>query len=98
MHQFTRGIHVQFFNPALELCRHVRQRRFVVINRADRADGPAQRAACDFRCLEVHHLDCCRVNGDGEMRLRSSYTGTMSMPMLSFAGTGLVSPGFIVDL
>ena len=65
MHQLAGGVHVQFFDPALELGRHVRQRGFVEINRADGADGPAQRAARDFRCLDVHQLNRRRINGDG---------------------------------
>ena len=35
---------------------------------------------------------------DSAAAASSSYTGTMSIPMLSLAGTGLTSPGFMVDL
>ena len=55
---------MQRFHPALELRRHHRHGRFIIINRAHRADGLAQRAAPDFRRAQVHILRRGRIHRD----------------------------------
>jgi len=62
MHQLAGGIRVELFNPALELRGDIRQRRFVVINRAHRPNRLPQRPAHNRCRAQVHVLSRDGIN------------------------------------
>ncbi len=64
-HQLARGVHVKLLDPALHFRRHIRQRRLVVINGADGADGPAQGPARHRRRPNSHVLGGHGIDLDG---------------------------------